>query len=553
MKKFEFFMNSKRSNINNIFFILFLIFFSIFNLSYYYLGNYWDVQTDFNKHKLYFDLFIDLDISKLSIEFLSSIGLDYEINYGILYFFPSLFISKILKEIFFFSKLQQFDFFLYSLTFQIFISSFFIFYLFFKICVKFEISYTKSLIYSLFFYTYPVWYGNSLFNYKDIFFSFFYFLSFYSAISFCLSKKNIDNYKKYLYFLSLATLGASLLKLISIVFFFTGWFFFFIYAFQFKDGLKILVINVFLLFLGIYLFTPVAWFDPINYIIYNFKFFSILPWNECTIIFGKCLGINEKLTEDWSVLFYLSSWFLIQLPEIILIALPLIIYFFIFNKNNIFRLIIFFLLFPIILITIKNSLLTDGIRQLLFIIPIIFFIMIYFVEKIKFNKKITNVFFLLIFVSFLVNLITNIRLFPYNYSYFNVFFSSKIKPSFAEIDPMGVSLKEAAEFLNFNKKEYFGIDIITRPSHLIDNFLDAGFKIIKKDKINKEFIYVNLSRNNFGFPSDNQNWLYEKIDTLLGPFDCKKIYSVERSLLFFENKLEFARISRCKLNYDNKN
>ena len=547
MKNFEFFFNSKKFNIADSFFILFLIFFFIFNLSYYSLGNYWDVETDYNKHKLYFDIFLSFDISHLSIEHLSSIGLDYEINYGILYFFPALFISKFLKEIFFFSELQQFDFFLYSLNFQTFIYSFLIFYLFFKLCLKLEINYKKSLIYSLFFYSYPVWFGNSLFNYKDVFFAFFYFLSFYSVISFYLSKKNFYNYKKYLFLLSLATLGASLLKLISVVFLFTAWLFFFIYTVNYKDRLRLFFIHIFILFFGIYLLTPVAWFDPINFIIYNFKFFSILPWNQCTIIFEKCLGIDERLIENWSVLFYLFSWFLIQLPEITIIAFPLIIYFITFYKNNIFRLIFLFLLFPIILLTIKNSLLTDGIRQLLFIIPIIFFIIVYFVEKFIMNKKIINISFLLIFFSLVINLSTNIFLFPYNYSYFNGFFSHKIKPSFAEIDPMGVSLKEAAQFLNLNKNEYSDIDVVTRPSHLIDSFLDKNFKIIKKDEVNKEFVYINLSRNNFGFPPDNQFWLYKSIDTLLGSFNCKKIYTVERSLLFFGNKLEFARISRCKL------
>lgn len=226
MKNFELLLNTKKFNISNLFFILFIIFFCIFNLSYYYLGNYWDVETDFNKHKLYFDIFVRLDLSKLSIGYLSSVGLDYEINYGILYFFPSLFVSKVLKEIFFFSEIQQFDFFLYSLTLQTFISSFLIFYLFFKLCLKLGITYKKSLIYSLFFYLYPIWFGNSLFNYKDIFFAFCYFLSFYSVICFHLSENNIINFKKYLFFLSLATFVTSLLKLVSVVFLSIAWIFF---------------------------------------------------------------------------------------------------------------------------------------------------------------------------------------------------------------------------------------------------------------------------------------------------------------------------------------
>ena len=142
---------------------------------------------------------------------------------------------------------------------------------------------------------------------------------------------------------------------------------------------------------------------------------------------------------------------------------------------------------------------------------------------------------------------TNIFLFPYNYSYFNAFFSYKIEPSFAEIEPMGVSLKEAARFLNINKKNYSEINIVTRPSHLIDRFLDNDFNIIKKDKVKNNFLYINLSRNNFGFPPDNQDWLYKSIDTLQGSLECQKILSIERTLLFFGNKLEFARISQCKL------
>ena len=116
---------------------------------------------------------------------------------------------------------------------------------------------------------------------------------------------------------------------------------------------------------------------------------------------------------------YIPIWLSVKLPVLVLIGLILLPLtekkIFISKTNNIaFGTLLFSSFFiPIILILLKVHL-YDELRQILFLIPLIFILGV--VSLYVFSKKI---FYFLTFVTLIIFLIENIKIYPHQYVWFN--------------------------------------------------------------------------------------------------------------------------------------
>ena len=128
------------------------------------------------------------------------------------------------------------------------------------------------------------------------------------------------------------------------------------------------------------------------------------------------------------------------------------------KKESIDIIILLTFFIPIFLVIIFNSTLHDGWRQLYFIYPSFLLLSIYGFEKIykkTRRKKLQSIFLILVILALITNLISMIRIHPYQYAYFNFLAGKKVENLF-DIDYWGVSNKQALEFIlsNNNRDVY---------------------------------------------------------------------------------------------------
>jgi len=196
-------------------------------------------------------------------------------------------------------------------------------------------------------------------------------------------------------------------------------------------------------------FWPYLWQDPVSHFLISASAMSSFPW-EGTVLFNW-----DYLSSDALPLAYIPILLSIQLtePVIILFITGGILALKKINKKEknwqIWVLFIAWFFYLLILIMIFNPILYDNFRQLLFMLPPIFFLsglaIEAFVEKIN-SKIIQWLFALLIIIPGITN---TINLHPYQYIYYNSFVGG-VKGSFRrfESDYWATSFQEAVVFLN---------------------------------------------------------------------------------------------------------
>ena len=305
---------------------------------------------------------------------------------------------------------------------------------------------TATFLYLL----YPYLLGHGLFNPKDIPFLCFWIICTYVSINiFCnLSRgKNL----KYRNVILISFLSAFLLSirmsgiLIFLQYLFTLMIFLnsekLNFKFFIKTTYKKILSFILLTVLFTYLFYPVFWKNPLlifDSIEYMSNFFN----NVCTLTLGKCMFAKSLAPT------YIPIWLLVKLPLLILIGLMLLPFtekkIFIKKENNIAIGTLLFSSFfiPIVLI-LKKVNLYDELRQILFLVPMIFILGV--VSLYVFSKKI---FYFLSVISLCVFLIENIKIYPYQYVWFNT--PSRIlnlSKNF-ELDYWGLSGKHLASHIS---------------------------------------------------------------------------------------------------------
>ena len=238
-----------------------------------------------------------------------------------------------------------------------------------------------SNISTIFYLTYPYLLGHSFFNIKDIpFMSVWLICTFYiiKILLFYSYKKKIRNKDFFIisflttYLLSIRISGI-LIFVEYLIFFFV---FFQIYKLNFlnfiKSTYKYLIFFFLILIPLFYLFHPNYWKNPML-VIESVNYMRQHIQTVCTITLGKCMKAQNLPST------YIPIWLFFKLPLVILIGLLIFPFvekkLFSTSKNKFITasilLTIFIIIFSLIILKVN---LYDELRQILFLVPLIFLI-----------------------------------------------------------------------------------------------------------------------------------------------------------------------------------
>ncbi len=394
-----------------------------------------------------------------------------------------------------------------------------------------EYSFACTLLYLL----YPYLLGHSFFNIKDIpFLSVWLIATFYIIkISKCLINHNIIRFKD-LFILSILT--AYLLSIrISGILIFLEYFIVFLFLtnilnIRIKDFIikfyKQFFIFFFTVIILFYILHPSYWLNPLA-VIDGIKYMSQHLQTVCTVTMGKCMKAQNLPSS------YLPLWLMFKLPLLVLCGLlifPLIEKKLFKDKINtlIIGSLIITTISIILLLILFNTNLYDEIRQVMFLVPLLFVISlssIYFLSK-KISL-ITVVFFSVIFVY------QNVKIYPYNYIWINNFSNFiKVGDNF-ELDYWGVSTKMIAKKLNNENIEIDNCIITNRIDGVkafVSDMNTCFLPIQKLHSKNTRPFYVALTERslNKGLPNN-----------------CVNIFNEKIKLNFSKEELILAKLYRC--------
>ena len=294
-----------------------------------------------------------------------------------------------------------------------------------------------------------------------------------------------------------------------------------------KHNKQMIVFLLGLLFF-IYLLYPVFWTNPlllftaINYLGHFFH-------DVCTLTLGTCMDAR-KLDPT-----YIPIWLSVKLPLLVLIGILLLPFsekkIFINKKNNVFFGTILFTSLGIPIFLIINGVnIYDEIRHILFLIPIIFILGV--VSFYVFSSKI---FYFFSFATLFLFIIENIKIYPYQYVWFNTPSRVLNLSKNFELDYWGVSSKELAKKITEikiekNDKSCVLIGVWSTKSYLDANIFDCiGPWSAIDSNFQRPFFAIQNVRNLKKGRS----------------FKCKSVYEEKFKFLFFDEELLVGRIVKC--------
>jgi hypothetical protein len=191
----------------------------------------------------------------------------------------------------------------------------------------------------------------------------------------------------------------------------------------------------------LYLATPPAWLEPVDFAITDLRYMSQHGWGNCTLTAGECIGRDYENGNGYSVLKYLAIWYGVQSPLLFWVGFIVSIYLYCRSFRD-FRsgqhLIVASLAWPILAIAIRNSTLYDGIRHTLFLVPLAVATVFVIIPGSFWRQQ---RWWLAGYFLFLV--VDSLKLQPYQHVWFNEparFFASEKN---FETDYWGYSLREA--------------------------------------------------------------------------------------------------------------
>ena len=388
---------------------------------------------------------------------------------------------------------------------------------------------------SIFFLTYPYLLGHSLFNVKDIPVMSIWLVCTYFFIKILnefFNRHKVN--KKNIIILSLLTAYLASLRITGLLIFLEYLIFLFFYLNIFKlsfyNFLKKNYNNLFL-FLTIFVITtfifyPSFWNNPSKFVDSLF-FMSQHIQTVCTTTLGECMKAQNLPSS------YLFIWFFFKMPILILIGLllfPILEKKLFIKQKNILIIgpLITTFLSIIFLFIFLGVNLYDELRQVLFLIPLIFIVSL--ILLFNFSRKI-SIFALSFFIIFFIT--QNIRIFPYNYLWLNNFnILIKVQENF-ELDYWGVSTKNIAKFINKKKLNKTSCIFSNRNEGIkyFINYKDRCFKPFNQlHKKNKRPFYVVLTERaiNKGVPNK-----------------CNVIYNEKIKVNFSNEDIVLAKLYEC--------
>tara|TARA_Y100000310_G_scaffold213041_1_gene213936 strand:- start:6838 stop:8427 length:1590 start_codon:yes stop_codon:yes gene_type:complete len=519
-------------------------FFIIFLFIYFLVGAFYSLNTG-----LSFDEWVEQRIWEYNVVLVKHILFEAELDPSFINYAPKYYgigfqiisqpiqfiLARIILE---FQNIDSFGAHLLAKHFVVFISFFvsgiFIYLIISKIINNSFFCKTATFLYLL----YPYLLGHGLFNPKDIPFLCFWIICTYISINIFsnLTKNGHLNYRDVVL---ISFLSAFLLSIrVAGVLIFIQYLFTLIiflnseklkFGYFLKSNHKKILSFILLTMLFTYLFYPVFWrnpllfFDAINTMSYHWN-------NVCTLTLGKCM-FSKNLDPT-----YVPIWLSVKLPVVIIIGLILLPLtekkIFITKTNNItFGTLLFSSLFIPILLILKKVHLYDELRQILFLIPLIFILGV--VSLYVFSKKI---FYFLTFITLIIFLIENIKIYPYQYVWFNT--PSRIlnlSKNF-ELDYWGLSGRDLAKNISkLNKQSLKKPCILVTPPWLVQPFLDSN------------------SYSCFGLWQDIDSnfprpfWAVQNVRNLKKgkSYKCDSIYESKFSFLFSNEDIITGRLIKC--------
>lgn len=369
----------------------------------------------------------------------------------------------------------------------------------------------------------PRIFSQSFYNSKDIIFlSFFIFSNYYGFLF--LKNKTIKNSIIFSFFIA-ALISFRIIGIIVPLLFVILFLFEFIYNKKNINYLKIFILTLFFTIIFTYITWPFLWENPFNNFIYIFKFFAEKAHPMQLLYLGEKVWSNNL---PWH---YLIVWIYVTTPIHIiffsLIGIIILIYNFIFIKNlfkeilnfHIFLILLIYIFFPILMFVILKPEIYSGWRHFYFLLPSIILFSIFALNFIIIKLKSKNIKILLL-LFYLVGMVTNINWIitnhPYQYIYFNNFFSNKKLINYFERDYWGLSNKDLIEYINKTQKDgkiyykfnYDGSNFYLSLKRL--NKIDRD-KFINFSKMPKDQKYYYYFYNNVNNQSFNTNKKFEKI------------------------------------------
>ncbi len=392
---------------------------------------------------------------------------------------------------------------------------------------------TQANLSAMIYLLYPYLLGHSFFNIKDV-----PFLSVWMMCTYFLIRI-VKNYllsniilKKHIIFISLFTAYLLSIRISGILIFIQYLIFILVlvnnknlnfYAFMHKH-IKEIVTAFLIIFVFYIILQPSYWTNP--FLIFDaIIYMSQHVQSVCTITLQECMEAQNLPAS------YLPIWFFFKLPIIILLGLIL---FFILEKKikkNLFSYIILTslsltVISIIILLIVFNVNLYDEIRQVMFLIPLIFIIslsLLYFFSF-KFFK-----FSIISMIAFFI--FQNITMFPYNYIWINNFSHLTKVQNVFELDYWSVSTKNVSKFIKNNN--YENSCIITNRNDAINNLISGKNCLIDFSKLhekNKRPFYVSLMGRG----------------TKKGvPNNCDLIFEEQTKMNFSREILSIAKVYKC--------
>jgi hypothetical protein len=258
---------------------------------------------------------------------------------------------------------------------------------------------------------------------------------------------------------------------------------------------------------------PAVWLNPLGEIFAGMKYVGWFYQPGCTLTWGECM-------KPYASVAYLSDWLVVKLPIVILAGIAFVP----FALKKIWRdpfhriaylTLLFGSVYVLIVIIPLRARLYDETRQLLFIYPLLFllaFIAMYFA-----SQRLALVAAVLALGMFFWD---QLRLYPYQYVYFNEFGRFLDIDRLFETDYWGISAREHARVLQADSRFMTGLNCLyAEPIELYRPFMDPNTCVQTLDALtaspsrNGVVVAVTCSPNRFEAPTT-----------------CRQIASVTRKL-----------------------
>ena len=314
------------------------------------------------------------------------------------------------------------------------------------------------------------------------------------------------------------------------------------FFYDYKNKIKFFIASVnFLIlpcFICLYLLYPLFWLDPIEFI-NAIRYQSHNPITIDTLTAGRFFSSQDTLY------YYIPYWLSIKLPLVVIIGL-LCNFFALYkmnqNKEGIKRNNLYYFLglqltvICIILFLLLNHVhLYNELRHLLFIFPLLFVFGVVGLYYVGQRLAIS-----LLIISIMIFSADNIKIFPYQYTYFNEIARQLNLEDKFEKDYFAISAQKTAEWLNARDIPLGSGCIYVSPLHLWKYSLDFRKYPCVQDYPKKGFAEESSSFMVYGQVRERANFLSL-------PY-CSIIHSEEIQLPLGSNPLVMSQLYLCRPN-----